>query len=245
MARQTGRAEHAGAYMTGARACGEPAAVRVLVADAQGVVRDGISLVVGLLDGIEVIGTVSDGAQAVAQAASLRPHVVLMDLHMPVLDGIQATRRIRADHPPTQVLILSTYAEDSDLLPALEAGALGYLTKDASAEDIRAAILDVAHGRTHLDPEIQQRLVADVVARHTPGRTDDMSGRTGPGGLTARESEVLRLISRGLSNTEIARALVLSNATVKTHINHIFAKTGVRDRGQAVRYAYEHGLDSQ
>ncbi len=233
--------------MTGSPTQDAPAAdrpVRVLIADDQRVVRDGLRLVIGLLDGIEVIGTVSDGAQAVAQAASLRPDVVLMDLHMPVLDGIEATRRIREDHPGTQVLILSTYAEESDLLPALEAGALGYLTKDASAEDIRAAILDVAHERTHLAPGIQQRLVADAVAQHAHAKPEDTLGTTGPDGLTARESEVLQLMSRGLSNTEIARALVLSNATVKTHINHIFAKTGARDRSQAVRYAYEHGLNS-
>jgi DNA-binding NarL/FixJ family response regulator len=216
----------------------------VLIADDQRVVRDGLSLVIGLLDGIEVISTVSDGAQAVAHAASLGPDVVLMDLHMPVLDGTLATRRIREDHPRTQVLILSTYAEDSDLLPALQAGALGYLTKDASAEDIRAAILDVAHERTHLAPGIQQRLVADAVAQHARTKPENTTDTPGPAGLTARESEVLKLISRGLSNTEIARTLVLSNATVKTHINHIFAKTGARDRSQAVRYAYEHGLNN-
>jgi DNA-binding NarL/FixJ family response regulator len=173
---------------------------------------------------------------------------VLMDLHMPVLDGIHATRRIRTDQPETQVLILSTYAEDSDLLPALEAGALGYLTKDASAEDIHRALIDVTHGRTHLEPDIQQRLVADAITRgaraareHRPEPGAEAATR--PDGLTARELEVLQLIARGMSNADIARTLVLSNATVKTHINRIFAKTGVRDRGQAVRYAYEHGLD--
>jgi DNA-binding NarL/FixJ family response regulator len=226
--------------------------LRVLIADDQRVVRDGLALVVGLLDGVHVVGTVSDGAQAVELAKRLRPDVVLMDLHMPVLDGIHATRRIRADQPQTQILILSTYAEDSDLLPALEAGALGYLTKDASAEEIHRALIDVTHGRTHLDPEIQQRLVADAVTRGAraarerrpdPRAEHGAEAATQPEGLTARELEVLQLVARGMSNTDIARTLVLSNATVKTHINHIFAKTGVRDRAQAVRYAYEHGLD--
>lgn len=219
-------------------------ALRVLIADDQRVVRDGLTLVVGLLEGVHVVGAVGDGAQAVEIAANLRPDVVLMDLHMPVMDGIQATRRIRSDQPETQVLILSTYAEDSDLLPALEAGARGYLTKDASAEDIHRAIVDVARGRTYLDPDIQQRLVTDAVSRHAGAAPEHMADpATLPQGLTARELEVLQLIARGMSNSEIARTLVLSTATVKTHINHIFAKTGVRDRGQAVRYAYEHGLD--
>jgi DNA-binding NarL/FixJ family response regulator len=145
-----------------------------------------------------------------------------------------------------EVLVLSTYAEDRDLLPDLAAGSLGYLTKDPSAEDIHQALTAVAEGRTHLDPRIQQRLVATALttsAQATP--EDPAQGRSRPDGLTAREIEVLQLIARGLSNTEIARTLVLSNATVKTHINHIFAKTAVRHRGQAVRYAYQEGLDAQ
>jgi DNA-binding NarL/FixJ family response regulator len=220
--------------------------VRVLIADDQRVVRDGLALVVGLLDGVEVVGAVGDGAQAVTLAASTRPDVVLMDLHMPVLDGTEATRRIRLEHPETQVLVLSTYAEDRDLLPALEAGAMGYLTKDAAAEEIHRALLEVARGRAHLAPEIQQRLIADAVTRHAHPPLEDPAGSaTRHAGLTARETEVLQLIAGGLSNDDIARTLVLSNATVKTHINHIFAKTGVRDRGQAVRYAYEHGLGTR
>ena len=220
--------------------------VRVLIADDQRVVRDGLTMVVGLLAGVEVVGAVGDGEQAVTMAARLRPDVVLMDLHMPVLDGVQATRQIRDHLVETRVLVLSTYAEDGDVLPALEAGAMGYLTKDASAEDIHRAILDVVQGRTHLDPEIQKRLVTDALTRHARARIDTPTpgdSVTGEAGLTTREIEVLQLVARGLSNTEIAQDLVLSNATVKTHINHIFAKTGVRDRGQAVRYAYEHRLD--
>ena len=157
-----------------------------------------------------------------------------MDLRMPELDGAAATRQIRQAQLDTQVLVLTTYADDDSLFPALEAGARGYLTKDATAEEIERAIRAVADGRTHLDPEIQQRLVTAALTRRTP--------TTVPHDLTGREIEVLKLIAAGLSNTEIASSLVLSAATVKTHINHIFQKTGARDRAQAVRYAYDHGL---
>jgi DNA-binding NarL/FixJ family response regulator len=160
---------------------------------------------------------------------------VLMDLRMPEMEGAEATHTIRAALPETHVLVLTTYADDNSLLPALQAGAHGYLTKDASAEEIERAIRAVADGHTHLDPAIQQRLVASVLT--TAGRESTL-----PTDLTAREVEVLKLIAAGLSNTEIAAALVVSAATVKTHINHVFQKTGARDRAQAVRYAYQHGL---
>lgn len=218
--------------------------LRVLIADDQRVVRDGLTLVLSLLDGVEVVGTAGDGAQAIEKTATLTPDVILMDLHMPVLDGIEATRTIRDKHPKTQVLVLSTYAEDADLLPALRAGATGYLTKDATAEEIQLALVDVAAGRTHLDPTIQQRLVASLLDTHAhEGSGPSEPSVATPDGLTAREIEILKLITRGLSNTEIAQTLVLSSATIKTHINHIFTKTGVRDRSQAVRYAYEHHLN--
>jgi DNA-binding NarL/FixJ family response regulator len=209
--------------------------IRVLIADDQRVVRDGLTMLVGLIDGVEVVGTAADGIEAVKQAARERPDVVLMDLRMPGLDGAEATRRIRAECPDVQVLVLTTYADDDSLFPALEAGARGYLTKDASAEEIEQALRAVADGRTHLDPAIQQRLVAAVLdAQPAPASLPD--------NLTAREIEVLRLISAGLSNGEIAAALVVSGATVKTHVNRIFAKIGARDRAQAVRYAFEHGI---
>ena len=212
------------------------AAIRVLVADDQRVVRDGLTMLVGLIDDVEVIGTASDGIEAVASAERERPDVVLMDLRMPRMEGAEATRRIRAMLPGTQVLVLTTYADDESLFPALQAGARGYLTKDASAEEIEQAITALAAGRTHLDSAIQQRLVAAVVD------SPPTEGVPPPDELTPREVEVLKLIATGLSNAEIAAALVVSNATVKTHVNHIFAKTGVRDRAQAVRYAYRHGL---
>jgi DNA-binding NarL/FixJ family response regulator len=214
--------------------------IRVLVADDQRVVRDGLTMLVGLIDGVEVIGTASDGIEAVQRARDERPDVVLMDLRMPRMEGAEATRQIRATAPDTHVLVLTTYADDESLFPALQAGARGYLTKDASAEEIEHAIKALMAGQTHLDPAIQQRLVAAALdaspisaTRPHPSLPDD---------LTPREAEVLKLIAGGLSNAEIAQALVVSGATVKTHVNRIFSKTGARDRAQAVRYAYEHGI---
>jgi DNA-binding NarL/FixJ family response regulator len=213
--------------------------IRVLIADDQRVVREGLTMLVGLIDGVDVVGTAADGLEAVAGATREHPDVVLMDLRMPGMEGAEATRQIRATLPDTQVLVLTTYADDESLFPALRAGARGYLTKDASAEEIEQAIRTVAAGRTHLDPVVQQRLVAAVLDPQ-PGAPIRAGGL--PDDLSPREAEVLRLIAAGLSNQEIAAALFVSTATVKTHINHIFSKTGARDRAQVVRYAYEHGM---
>jgi len=215
------------------------AQIRVLVADDQRVVRDGLTMLVGLIEGVDVVGTACDGIEALERAHGERPDVVLMDLRMPRMEGSEATRRIRTELPGTQVLVLTTYADDDSLFPALQAGARGYLTKDASAEEIEQAIRAVAAGRTHLDPAVQQRLVAAVLDSVSPA-----GGRSGslPDDLTPREAEVLGLIAAGMSNAEIAEALVVSHATVKTHVNRIFYKTGSRDRAQAVRYAYRHGI---
>jgi DNA-binding NarL/FixJ family response regulator len=165
-----------------------------------------------------------------------------MDLRMPEVDGVEATRQIRSTNSDTQVLVLTTYADDASLFPALRAGARGYLTKDATAEEIEQAIRALAAGRTHLDPQIQERLVAAVAEQTPSGAAADVADTQLPDGLTPREVEVLELIAAGMSNGEIAAALVVSDATIKTHINHLFAKIGARDRAQAVRYAYEHGL---
>jgi DNA-binding NarL/FixJ family response regulator len=210
--------------------------IRVVVADDQRVVRDGLAMLIGMIDGLEVVGCAADGVQAVDLCARSRPDVVLMDLRMPRMEGAQATETIRAAQPEVQVLVLTTYADDEYLFPALRAGARGYLTKDASAEEIERAIRALAAGRTHLDPAVQERLLRAVVDRR-PALHDTAADE-----LTQREIEVLRLIARGLSNAEIAGELVVSAATVKTHINRVFAKTGARDRAQAVRYAYERGL---
>jgi DNA-binding NarL/FixJ family response regulator len=219
--------------------------IRVLIADDQPVVRDGLAMLLGLIDDVEIVATAADGIEAVERAHSQRPDVVLMDLRMPRLEGAEATRQILASLPETRVLVLTTYADDEFLFPALEAGARGYLTKDASAEEIERAIKALAAGQTHLEPSVQERLVAAVVHRSTPPPiTDQVPGLQPdvPDELTPREVEVLRLIAAGLSNGEIADKLVLSSATVKTHVNRIFYKTGARDRAQAVRYAYQHGL---
>ena len=213
-------------------------AVTVVVADDQSAVREGLVLLLGTLPGIAVIGEAEDGEAAVEAVAAKNPQVVLMDLNMPRCDGVGATRRIRASHPRTQVVVLTTYSDDDSIIAALQAGALGYLTKDATRAEIGRAVLAAAAGQAVLDPAVQQRLLSAAVrapaaAPAGPASADD--------DLTPREAEVLRLIAAGKSNREIARALFVSEATVKTHVNRIFAKTGSRDRGQAVHYAYQHG----
>jgi DNA-binding NarL/FixJ family response regulator len=213
-------------------------AVTVVVADDQSAVREGLVLLLGTLPGIAVIGEAEDGEAAVEAVATKNPQVVLMDLNMPRCDGVEATRRIRASHPQTQVVVLTTYSDDDSIIAALQAGALGYLTKDATRAEIGRAVLAAAAGQAVLDPAVQQRLLSAAVrapaaAPAGPASADD--------DLTPREAEVLRLIAAGKSNREIARALFVSEATVKTHVNRIFAKTGSRDRGQAVHYAYQHG----
>ena len=218
--------------------------IRVLIADDQPVVRDGLAMLLGLLDDVEIVATAADGIEAVERARAERPDIVLMDLRMPRLEGAEATRQILASLPETRVLVLTTYADDEFLFPALQAGARGYLTKDATAEEIEHAIRALDAGQTHLDPAVQQRLVAAVLdqAQPPPGEPAPAPPPALPDELTPRELEVLKLIAAGLSNREIADTLVLSNATVKTHVNRIFYKTGARDRAQAVRYAYQHGL---
>jgi DNA-binding NarL/FixJ family response regulator len=219
--------------------------IRVLIADDQPVVRDGLAMLLGLLDDVEIVATAADGVEAVERARAERPDIVLMDLRMPRLEGAEATSQILASVPETRVLVLTTYADDEFLFPALHAGARGYLTKDATAEEIEHAIRALLAGQTHLDPTVQQRLVAAVVDQAQPpvaGEPPSVPRADVPDELTPREVEVLKLIAAGLSNREIADALVLSNATVKTHVNRIFYKTGARDRAQAVRYAYQHGL---
>jgi len=219
--------------------------IRVLIADDQPVVRDGLAMLLGLIDDVEVVATAADGVEALERACAERPDIVLMDLRMPRMEGAEATRQILASMPDTRVLVLTTYSDDEFLFPALQAGARGYLTKDATAEEIEHAIRAIVAGQTHLDPAIQQRLVTAVLDQTQPPAADETAGVPSsdlPDELTPREVEVLKLIASGLSNQEIADALVLSNATVKTHINRIFYKTGARDRAQAVRYAYQHGL---
>jgi DNA-binding NarL/FixJ family response regulator len=213
---------------------------RVLIADDQTIVREGLSTLLSLLPDIEVVGAATDGEEAVRLVAEHHPDVVLMDLRMPRCDGTEATRRIREQTPDTKVIVLTTYADDASVFPALQAGARGYLTKNASAAEIHDAIVAVRAGEALLDPSVQRRLL-DALAG-APGAVPPAAGEELPDGLTPREAEVLRLMAAGRTNTEIAAELVVSESTVKTHVNRIFAKAGVRDRGQAVAYAYRHGL---
>ena len=209
--------------------------MRVLVVDDQTVVREGLVTLLDTMTDVEVIGAAADGEQALALVERHGPDVVLMDLRMPRMDGVEATRRIRADHPSTNVVVLTTFADDASIVGALKAGALGYLTKDAGREHISRALQAAAAGQAVLDPEVQARLVQVATL------ADTADGAL-PDGLTMREAEVLRLMASGRSNPEIAEELFVSEATVKTHVNHIFAKTGSRDRSQAVAYAHRRGL---
>jgi DNA-binding NarL/FixJ family response regulator len=207
--------------------------IRVLLADDQRVVREGLEMLLGLLPGIEVVGTAADGEEAVRLAVARAADVVLMDLRMPRVDGIEATRRLADARPAARVIALTTYADEPTVLSALRAGARGYLTKDAGADEISRAISAVARGEAALDRAVQHHVI-DAVAQ--------AESTALPDGLTPREAEVLVLIAEGLSNQEIAERLVVSPATVKSHVNRVFAKAGVRDRAQAVSYAYRSGL---
>jgi DNA-binding NarL/FixJ family response regulator len=210
--------------------------IRVVVADDQRVVREGLALVLGLLPDVDVVGSAADGAEAVELAVALRPDIVLMDLRMPRCDGVEATRRLRERAPEIRVVVLTTYSDDRSVLEALRAGARGYLTKEAGGEEIRAALRRVLDDGAALDPAVQHHVLKAL--------TESPAQKPGelPDGLTPREAEVLGLIAGGLSNGEIAVRLYISEGTVKSHVNHLLAKTGVRDRAQAVAYAYRHGL---
>jgi DNA-binding NarL/FixJ family response regulator len=213
---------------------------RVLIADDQPLVRVGLRKILDFEPDVEVVGEAGDGEDAVRQVARTRPDVVLMDIRMPVLDGIEATRRITAAHPATRVLILTTFGLDGYVYEALRAGASGFMLKDAPPEEIVGAVRIVARGEALLAPAVT-RAVIEEFARQPPP-----SARRAPppalGGLTPREREVLELLLRGLSNPEICARLFISDATAKTHVARILQKLGVRDRVQAVIYAYENGI---
>ena len=213
-------------------------AIRVLVVDDQTLVREGLVTLLRLNPGLEVVGAAADGEEALRFARSARPDIVLMDLRMPRVDGVEATRRIVEAQSETRVIVLTTYADDESVFAALQAGARGYLTKDASAEEIGRAIRTVHAGDALLDPTVQRRLL-DSVAGQLPKAP---ASEPFPDGLTQREVDVLRSMAEGLSNQEIAARLHVSEATVKTHINNIFSKAELRDRGQAVAYAFRHRL---
>jgi DNA-binding NarL/FixJ family response regulator len=219
--------------------------LRVVIADDQASVREGLVLLLSGLPSIDVVGAAADGQQALALVAEHQPDAILLDLHMPVLDGIAATRRLAAEHPAVAVVILTTYADDDSVLDALRAGARSYLTKDSDRADIASALQAAAGGLSVLDARVQATLLA---AATSPAATaaaraqESSSPAPPPDGLTQREAEILALIAQGLTNPEIAARLFLSNHTVKTHISRIFAKTGSRDRAAAIGYARRHNI---
>jgi DNA-binding NarL/FixJ family response regulator len=213
--------------------------LKVIVADDQALVREGLMTLLAAAPGIEPVAAAVDGEEAVELAARHRPDVVLMDLRMPKADGVEATRRILTANPSVEVVVLTTHADEASILDALRAGARGYLTKDAGIAEISRAIHAAAAHQAVLDPLVQSQLLAAATSSAPAATPVD---RALPDELTPREAEVLSLIARGLSNREIADTLVVSEATVKTHVNHVFSKIGARDRAQAVHYAYTHGL---
>jgi DNA-binding NarL/FixJ family response regulator len=226
--------------------------IRVVVADDQRAVREALATVLEVLPGIDVIGLACDGREAVELAHSLSPDVVLMDLRMPHTDGIAATRQINAELPDVRIVVLTTFADDSSIRGALEAGAIGFLTKDAGREQIALAVQSAAVGQSVFDPAAQSTLLRAAWPSGSPAQTPDLSPNPAPAGspppapppdgLTAREAEVLQKIAAGRTNVEIAEDLFIAEVTVKSHINHLFAKIGVRSRADAVRYAYTNGL---
>jgi DNA-binding NarL/FixJ family response regulator len=220
------------------------APLRIVVADDQASVREGLVLLLSGLPGIDVVGAAADGQQALDLVTEHKPDAILLDLHMPVLDGIAATRRLTAEHPDVAIVVLTTYVDDNSVLDALRAGARSYLTKDADRTDIARALQAAAGGLTVFDPRVHDTLLAAAAAPATlvDPRRADQHRTAPPDGLTHREVEILALIGGGLTNPEIAERLYLSNHTVKTHINRIFAKTGSRDRAAAIGYARRHNI---
>jgi DNA-binding NarL/FixJ family response regulator len=209
--------------------------IRLLIVDDHPIVRDGLRGVFDGEPGLQVVGEAADGEQALARAAESHPDVVLMDLRMPTMGGVEAIRRLRAEQPSVRVLVLTTYDTESDVLPAIEAGATGYLLKDTPREDLIRAVRAAAAGQPVLAPTVAQRLMTRVQA-------PPPAAAPATDALTEREVEVLRLVASGTTNRETARRLFISEATVKTHLLHVYAKFGVRDRAAAVAEAYKRGL---
>jgi DNA-binding NarL/FixJ family response regulator len=221
--------------VTGAAGTGAP--LRVVVADDQASVREGLVAMLGLLPDIEVVGAAADGEQALQVVAQTRPQAILLDLHMPVLDGTETTRRLAERHPDVAVVVLTTYDDGQSVLAALRAGARSYLTKDARRAEIAQALRGAVSGLAVLDPGVQATLLAAAAGPRRESPRRDL-----PDGLSQREAEILALIAGGMANPEIAAELFLSPHTVKSHISRIFAKTGSADRAAAIGYARQHGL---
>ncbi|MFE2141039.1 response regulator [Streptomyces sp. NPDC059456] len=213
--------------------------IRVLIVDDQMMVREGFSVLLNAMDGIEVVGEAVDGREAIAQVAALRPDVVLMDIRMPVMNGLEATREIVAADTDAKVLVLTTFDLDEYVYQALRAGASGFLLKDASARQLADGVRVVASGEALLAPTVTKRLILEFSKLSAPAKLADPAG---VGELTERETEVLVLIAQGLSNAEIADRLIVAESTIKTHVSRILVKLGLRDRTQAAVFAYETRL---
>jgi DNA-binding NarL/FixJ family response regulator len=219
--------------------------IRVLLVDDHAMVRRGMRDFLGLHEDIEVVGEAGDGAEAIEQANALRPDIVVMDLMMPGIDGIEATARIKAGLPEVEIIAITSFIEEARVVAAIEAGASGFLLKDAEADELAGAIRSAAAGEVHLDPA-----VAGIVARRMRADSQANGGRAGEGsagtaGLTARERDVLALVARGLSNRQIAADLGITERTARTHVSNILAKLGLASRTQAALLAVQHGLDRE
>ena len=210
--------------------------IRVLIVDDHTIVRKGIRALLTEIAGIDVVGEAADGQEAVAQANSLRPDVILMDLAMPRMDGIEATRQIKTSQPESRILVMTSFATDDKVLPAIKAGALGYLLKESAPEDLVQAIQQIHRGDSSLHPTIARKVLQEIT--HPSDRPPT------PDPLTKREAEVLLLVAQGLSNQDIARKLYISNATVRSHVSNIMSKLHLATRIQAALYALREGLVS-
>ena len=218
--------------------------LRIIVADDQASVREGLVVLLDLLPDIDVVASAASGQEALDLADEHHPDAILLDLHMPVMDGTEAARLLTARHPDIAIVVLTTYADDTSILAALSAGARSYLTKDADRSTIAQALRGAASGLSVLAPSAHATLLTAAAAAAAAAPPTSPAGPAGelPAGLTPREAEILTMIGRGMTNAEIAQTLVLSNHTIKTHINRIFAKTGSANRTEASRFARAHGL---
>jgi DNA-binding NarL/FixJ family response regulator len=220
----------------------DPAPLRIVVADDQASVRQGLVLMLGLLPDIEVVAAAADGRQAIDLVAQHQPDAILLDLHMPVLDGIEATRELTELHPAVAIVVLTTYSDDASILAALAAGARSYLTKDTDRVEIASALHSATTGLSVLDPAVRDALVAAATRSAPAHEALPVLPDVLPDGLTRREAEILAMMARGMTNPDIAAELYLSTHTIKSHINRIFAKTSSADRTAAVRYALDQHL---